>query len=409
MALGTALFRTKSLANNNVAGSSVYVNIEAHSIAFTCLCLWIIPAVMLGSVIGVSQSESSFPSILRRFEIDMMHVNMEMAKRIKALNECLGQTETRKVCGGIFSWQPGRLHTGSRRHSNPDSEGKGLEIERKDRGIPKPGCRGWLSMASPTRIKRSGGRSWLPHIIMLTGTAASLLISGYVPPDGIDCRQIAQAVIVSVWLVSALLDQLLIRIFPINSFGPNKALFWFTYAKDFIATGLTMGGIIITQVGILNRPVCWTQWGRTGLALPQADSIARILNSRLEGLYPIITVTAIVVEFLLVPVLVWWRYRSALRIFVQRDDGNSNDIWDLKRRCSEVSGITHNVKCKYCSLPKRQRWRERKGWIGFRKDATVRQNAFRESSFKSRRRMRTLITRYSGSERDHMSSTISSI
>ena len=40
-----------------------FVNIEAHSIAFSALYFWILPAVFLGSIIGVSQTENALPRI----------------------------------------------------------------------------------------------------------------------------------------------------------------------------------------------------------------------------------------------------------------------------------------------------------------------------------------------------------
>ena len=392
MSLGTALFRTKSLANNNVAGSSVYINVEAHSIAFTCLCLWIIPAVMLGSVIGVSQTRSSFSDILRRFEHDLMHFDTSLAEKVKTLNECLGQTETRKVCGGIYSWQPGRL-------------AKESEDEHKGRNPPDFGRKDWSAAAARSTKNFPSKIGLLPLSIMLTGTIASLLISGYVPPDGIDCRQITEVLIVLIWFASALCNSLLLRMFRVNKFGTNKKLFWLTYTKDLIATGLTMGGIVIVQVGILNRPICWTKWGRTGLALPQAYSISRVLNARLDNLYPAVTVTAVVVEFLLVPVLVWWRYRSAFRVFVQRDDGTSNapDISSLKRKGSE---ITHTSKCNYCSMTRRRRRKERRGWLSSYKVSGVHRYSGRIAPLRLNYRHRSRNTEYLRSEQKPESNTL---
>ena len=161
---------------------------------------------------------------------------------------------------------------------------------------------------------------------MLTGASASFAISLLVPPDGFDCRHLGEFSIVAIWVGSAVLNRLLIRWFPVKGNQTNHTLFWLTWAKDFSATLLTMGGIIITQVGILNRPVCWTQWGRQGLALPQAESVSRILHARLQGWYPGITVGVIPVHSLVIPLWVWWRYCGALRVFMQRDDGTSNAL-----------------------------------------------------------------------------------
>jgi hypothetical protein len=57
-------------------GPSNYINIEAHSIAFSAIYFWIIPAVLLSSVIGVSQSELAIPRILEHFKEGMNNENL---------------------------------------------------------------------------------------------------------------------------------------------------------------------------------------------------------------------------------------------------------------------------------------------------------------------------------------------
>ena len=170
----------------------------------------------------------------------------------------------------------------------------------------------------------------LPHIILLLGTVSGITISGLVPPDGIDCRHIAQIGILIIWLVSAELDIYLQKIFPLT--GDRARLFWYTYIKDFIATTTTMGAIIATQLGIFNRCACYTRWGSTGLALPEMPDVAAILSYRLGTAYPAITFSSIGLELLIVPVAIWLWYADAVRVFTQRDDGGSNGswLWSLK-------------------------------------------------------------------------------
>ena len=58
--------RTASAAS--ISSDTVYINVEAHSIAISALYFWIIPAVILSSVIGVSQTEAAIPRILKRIQ-----------------------------------------------------------------------------------------------------------------------------------------------------------------------------------------------------------------------------------------------------------------------------------------------------------------------------------------------------
>ncbi|KAK0508450.1 hypothetical protein JMJ35_008726 [Cladonia borealis] len=65
-AIVIAVGRTASAAS--ITSDTVHINVEAHSIAYSALYFWIIPAVILSSVIGVSQTEASIPRILRHIQ-----------------------------------------------------------------------------------------------------------------------------------------------------------------------------------------------------------------------------------------------------------------------------------------------------------------------------------------------------
>ena len=64
-AIVIAVGRTASLAN--ISSDTVYINVEAHSIAYSALYFWIILAVILSSVIGVSQTEASIPPHIKTY------------------------------------------------------------------------------------------------------------------------------------------------------------------------------------------------------------------------------------------------------------------------------------------------------------------------------------------------------
>ena len=103
-AVGIAIGRTSSAAKRSATSDTVFINIEAHSIAFSALYFWIIPAVFLSSVIGVSQTKAAIPRILRRFQVDL---DRESAPGEVILpNHCLDNSQQRVVQGGVYSWQP---------------------------------------------------------------------------------------------------------------------------------------------------------------------------------------------------------------------------------------------------------------------------------------------------------------
>ena len=86
----------------------------------------------------------------------------------------------------------------------------------------------------------------------------------------------------------------------------------------------------MTQIGIFNRCSCYTQWGRTGLALPERPDVAATLFSRLKKHYFAITFVCISIELMVIPLFICFRYQDGLRVFIQRDDCKSNALWYWK-------------------------------------------------------------------------------
>ena len=114
--------------------------------------------------------------------------------------------------------------------------------------------------------------------------------------------------------------------YPTSS-GRLGTLFWITGAKDLLTTVATMGGIVVTQIGVFNRCACYTNWGRTGLALPERPDVAATLFKRLNTLYPAFTFSSIAIQLVLIPLFICYQNRDALRVFTQRDDKKSNAAW----------------------------------------------------------------------------------
>lgn len=276
-AIGAAIFRTASAAGASASSDTTFINVEAHSIAFSAQYFWIIPAVFLGSIIGVSQTEAAIPRILRRFQVDIKRLGLP--RSVNLPNDCLDDKAKRIFHGGVYSWQPQKCHTS------------------RD--------------------------NLLAYLVVIVGTATGMAVSALVPPDGWDCRHNGEIFILLAWLLSAQADVFLCYLWPLTEYNQTKH-FWTTGIKDLLFTIATMGGIIATQVGVFNRCSCYTLWGRTGLALPEMPDIAETLFYRVNMTYPAITFTSIGIELIVVPSFICIRYRDALRTFVQRDDRMSN-------------------------------------------------------------------------------------
>ena len=179
---------------------------------------------------------------------------------------------------------------------------------------------------------------------MLTPSlTAALAISGFVPPEGFNCRHFGQISICMAWILSRASDSLIQYYYPVSS-GRLNMLFWMTGAKDLLVTVATMGGIVVTQIGVFNRCVCYTNWGRTALALPQRLDVADTLFRRLNTIYPAFTMACIGVELVLTPLIICYQNCDALRVFTQRDDRKSNAAWFWR-----ASGNAAATKAKFQS------------------------------------------------------------
>ena len=166
---------------------------------------------------------------------------------------------------------------------------------------------------------------YLSYLIVILGTATGMIVSTLVPPDGWDCRHIGEIPILFAWLLSARVDVMLNHLWP--NTDDQRKLFWTTGIKDLLITLGTMGGVVITQLGLFNRCSCYTLWGKTGLTLPEMPDTAETLFHRLNTAYPAITFTSIGIASIVVPLLICIQYVDALRTFVQRDDRESNAAW----------------------------------------------------------------------------------
>lgn len=381
-AIGIAIGRLAS-AGRSMSSSRVFINVEVHGVAFSALYFWIIPAVILSSVIGVSQTKAAIPRVLRRFQIDLDRLlspadfklsngfldekRLALPKQIEQLNECLEKDQRRIFSGGVYSWQPLK-----KRHHHTPSVGPG-DIEAQN---AMPILDRKVSADSPLKSSHGDSGSTVRHktkierlllvsrrkshknpihsipaftfqnivslLAVMLGTATGYLITSLVPPGGMmDCRRIAHSLMCLAWILSALVDVLSIPLFRTNS-QKLIQLFWATLLKDVVITVATLSGIIVTQAGVFNRCSCYTNWGRTGLALPWMPDVAATLLHRLDTAYPAITFTSIGIELIVIPLFICFRYNRAIRVFMQRDDRCSNAVW-LRKVYRGLQHATRNL------------------------------------------------------------------
>lgn len=153
-------------AASSEPGPKNWPNIEVHSIAFSGMYLWITGAVVLGSVIGASQTEGSIPRLLQGFESDLADVQGKLARHssvihCKEMKWCRSGIE-RAINGGLNNWKPRKWKTHQRFSSISN----------------------WNMSAFVTSALAMLSASYITAIVL----------SYYVPPHGLGCRHIPETV-----------------------------------------------------------------------------------------------------------------------------------------------------------------------------------------------------------------------
>jgi hypothetical protein len=342
-ALGVAVSKTQAIIPN----SSMYINVEAHSIAFSSLYFWIIPAVFLGAVIGVSQTEKSIRDTLVHLREDFANNAKELSKAnnispplpsIK-LPEAhfFNQAQLRILRGGIYSWNIDKSRPSS------TTEKAGLE---NNHALAKIGelC---LSVGS----------------ILLCGITAGL-ISWYVPAEGWQPRHTAYIAFMAGWVSSFIFGKFIKLVWesklpeqdsegdsskskllssegrpsrladtledprlkdpPVEDPGDISMVpFWLTFAKDILFAGSTLAFLLYVQDGPYNNCESYSQWGHAGVALPGSPDVATTLTRRIHGLYRIAAFLSISIQLAVIPTLTLIWNRRALRVLLMTDDETS--------------------------------------------------------------------------------------
>ena len=331
-AVGVAFAKTAAVATANSPSPTTFINVEAHSISFSAQYFWIIPAVILASVIGVSQTEHAIPRILQRFQDDLDRV---LSSRFRLPNDFLHDQQRRVARGGLYSFRLIEAREQATTAIYNDSSDFNINLMGFNGSKSYSRVKVNASTISPKvhpEINHATTQHMFPGpglfalLICLSGTATAVLVSFLVPPEGFDCRHIAQILILVTWLVSAAIDVAFKYLIPSHD---NHLLFvfWATFWKDLVATVSTVGGVMVAHIGVFNRCSCYTNWGRTGLALPEMPLVKQVLANRIQTTYPAITFAAISFQLVFVPLYILLTNRHAVRVFLQRDHGDSNAGW----------------------------------------------------------------------------------
>jgi hypothetical protein len=303
-----------SLSNPN----GKYVNIEAHSIAFSALLLWLMPAVYFASIIGVSQTGEQIPDKLNDFRNQLMalketsdfpdiseefpaHIYVSNSGRghgyshtnqFAPLDNSLRFTSLRYQTGGIYSCQPA--------------------LVSKENALPDHARLTWRT------------RFWCQTVAWLqvsSGVAVAIIISYGVPPVGNMCRIWGEISALLLWFVSWVAD------FLISWLVAPRHQYKCMFVKDAIAGSGIFVLIIVTQVGIFNRCGCFSD--RAGRVKNPLDWVVEaVLDHKFIKEWLPTVMGGVVLGVILSAVASWW-FMIGSRVYLQKSDGRSNldQLW----------------------------------------------------------------------------------
>lgn len=142
---------------------------EIHSIAFSALYFWIIPAVFFSAVIGVSQTAKSIPNFLETLQSEFGHY--DFLRNILPDVHFVNENKVRILNGGVYPWQP------------KAKQQKGLRVAALE--------------------------SFIAVFSITSSIITSCLFSWFVPADGWQPRHCAYLFFLLMWVLSFVLTELL--------------------------------------------------------------------------------------------------------------------------------------------------------------------------------------------------------
>ncbi|KAK4650950.1 hypothetical protein QC762_701170 [Podospora pseudocomata] len=332
-----------------------WTNVEAYSIAMSAPFLYMVPAVFLSAIIGVSQTERSVVRVLNDLGEKLMKEEWVVERGVSSGTE--GEKERAVVVSvGVAAGRGASPVTSdTERDENPGSEQLLLltppgqattaepttnvsaeAVKRESVRIPvvvekQPifqrvchgGIYGWRPEILTARQIR---QTWRHVVLALNLVIMSVVVASWisyrVPPEGFNCRNAGQAALLIMWLLSFVLD--CVFAYYMDRWGHLESGkgYWYeaVFIKDFIVGWAAVVMILVVQVGIFNRCDCFSLWGKVPVALPQIPEVAAVLMHRISFEWPAVTFGWIAIE-LGICAVIWWTYRDAFSVYNQEDGG----------------------------------------------------------------------------------------
>ncbi|KAL8795207.1 MAG: hypothetical protein Q9195_002218 [Heterodermia aff. obscurata] len=308
-----------------VAGAFVHVEAgefddrTGHSLAMAVLYSWLVPAVLLGALLGGFGKRQSAGDILAR-----------LYQRSAAL-------EKRDFSGGFDQEKPDPVYLPDERKGVPFHHWTSSTRSRAELDIttclqmleletehPDHSYKSWSGGNSTFRPSQSpwGKRqtwiSGIAHLPVLFSVLCAFFISYTSPTEGVGCRSLLQVVFGAVWTISACATEV------IRHCTQSARKQWcYVLIKDAVV--LLPQSVVFFAVfcGLFNSCFCWSAWFSLGpkahVLLKSSTEIKRLAAT----VWPALTVVGIGSQLVLLG-CIWYRFRNGARIFHLSDEERYN-------------------------------------------------------------------------------------
>ncbi|KAK4187135.1 hypothetical protein QBC35DRAFT_385585 [Podospora australis] len=294
----------------------LWTNIEAYSIAMSAPFLYMVPAVFLSAIIGVSQTERSIPRILKGFYEELAREQEQPSNEKMEVVSLENQSQV-ELESPAADEEKGII-------TIVEEEKKPITVNGKQTILERIAHGGMYSWRPEILLPRNLSKSW-PHITLATiMVLLSVFVAGWisyrVPPEGFDCRNAGQMALLGTWLLSFAFEFVFVLAMDRLSHLQLREswLYEIMFVKDCVMGAAAVVMILVVQVGIFNRCDCFSLWGRVPVAFPQIPEVAAVLMRRIEFEWPAVTFGWIMIELGLCGGI-WWYYRDAIAVYNQQD------------------------------------------------------------------------------------------
>jgi len=187
-----------------------WTNAEAYSIAMSAPFLYVVPAVFLGAIIGVSQTETRVPRILNQFREGLSKKGVkdeDVPPRIPFLTPRNPLVEDKpNTLEETTATPTPSPHDPLLQPASDPAPAEETPVTLYQR-IIAGGLYAWRPSVFSLRSLHD---TW--HLRLLASTFVffsvfvAVFISSRVPPEGFDCRSVAQTALLANWLLAFVLD-----------------------------------------------------------------------------------------------------------------------------------------------------------------------------------------------------------